>query len=319
MKVSIIIANYNYERYLAEAVNSVLAQTYNNLEIILVDDGSTDGSRSIITQLQEKHPDKIKVLFQENQGHGEAINAGFALCTGEIVALLDSDDVWDVRKLETIVPYFQKSVVSGVMHPLNTVDKEGILIERGIPIPGVPNGDLAQLIMKTGNTWRYPSTSGLAFRRSALEQVIPMDPPEWRTWPDGCLLYCAAFLGKVYAIDNVLASYRAHGENTYWTENPSAEQKETSVAGVAMTNLWINNFLTKINYPGRVDLSQNLDHRRSRYYLRGEWNVKEVLALSKLILEYPFYSVRDRVYFLSRLWLKNVSFATQKNFSVKSN
>lgn len=319
MKVSIIIANYNYERYLTEAVNSVLAQTYTDLEIILVDDGSTDRSRSLITQLQVQHPDKIKVLFQENQGHGEAINAGFTLCTGEIVALLDSDDVWDLRKLETIVPYFQQAEVSGVMHPLNTVNKEGRVIDRGQPIPGVPNGDLAQLIMKTGNTWRYPSTSGLAFRRSALEQVIPMDPPEWRSWPDGCLLYCVAFLGKVYAIDRVLASYRAHGENTYWTENPSTEQKAKSVAGVAMTNLWINKFLRKINYPGQVDLSQNLDHRRSCYYLQGEWNMKEAMDLSRLIMNYPFYSTRDRLYFLGRLWLKHLSFATPKKLSVKNN
>ena len=318
MKVSIIIANYNYERYLAEAVNSVLTQTYDDLEIILVDDGSTDGSRSLITQLQERHPDKIKVLFQENQGHGEAINSGFSLCTGEIVALLDSDDVWDVRKLETIVPYFHQSDLVGVIHPLNTVNKEGVMIDRGV-IPDIPDDDLARLMLKTGCAWHYPATSGLCFRRSALEKVIPIYPPEWRSWPDGCLLYCAAFLGKVHAVDESLASYRAHGENTYWTENPSVEQKKKAVAGVAVTNSWINGFLTKIGHPQRVDLSRHLDHRRSKYYLEGIWDFKEVVALSKLILSCPFYSGRDRVYFLGRLWLKNVSFAKQKKFSVKSN
>jgi glycosyltransferase involved in cell wall biosynthesis len=319
MKVSIIIANYNYERYLSAAIQSVLAQTYENWEIILIDDGSTDGSRSLIQQFQQRYPEKIQVIFQENQGHGEAINAGFKRCQGDIVALLDSDDLWHPSKVETIIPYFKFSEVVGVIHPLNTVNKESVVIEQGHGIAGIPNGDLAKLIMKTGNTWRYPSTSGLAFRRTALEKIIPMDPPEWRKWPDGCLLYCAAFLGKVYALDDVLASYRAHGENTHWTANPSEEQKEDSIEGVAMTNKWINNFLTRINYPGRVDLSQNLDYRRSQYYLRGVWNFREVLSLSGLIVNYPFYNFRDRLRFLLRLWVKNLSFALPSKSFVKTN
>lgn len=319
MKVSIIIANYNYERYLSAAIQSVLVQTYNDWEIILVDDGSTDSSRSLIQQFGQQYPEKIQVIFQENQGHGEAINAGFRLCQGEIVALLDSDDLWHPRKLETIVSRFRSADVVGVIHPLNTVNKEGLVIEQGQGIPGIPNGDLAKLIMETGNTWRYPSTSGLAFRRTALEKIIPMDPPEWRKWPDGCLLYCAAFLGKVYAIDEVLASYRAHGENTHWTANPSTEQREQSIAGVTMTNQWLNRFLLKINYPGRVELSQNLDHRRSQYYLRGSADLGEVLSLSRLIVSYPFYSGRNRLYFLSRLWLKNLSFAIPRRLFVKNN
>ncbi len=312
MKVSVIIANYNYERYLKEAVDSVLTQTYSNLEIVLVDDGSTDGSRSLITQLQEQHPDKIKVLFQENQGHGEAINTGFKLCEGEIIAFLDSDDIWDKRKLEIIMPYFDRTDAVGVIHPLNTINKNGVITDPGTPVLGLENGDLASLVKRTGHACRYPPTTGLAFRRSALEIVLPMDPPEWREWPDGCLLYCAAFLGKVYATDQVLATYRVHGQNTYWREDPSDEQYQQSNDGVALTNRWLNNFLKKINSPDHVDLSKNLDRRRSQYYLKRELNFREAVSISQLILDFPFYSIRDRLYFLGGLWLKSLRFSTRK-------
>ena len=68
MKFSIIISNYNYARYLNAAIESVIAQSYQNFEIIVVDDGSKDNSREVVLKLQEKYPNKIKAIFQENQG-----------------------------------------------------------------------------------------------------------------------------------------------------------------------------------------------------------------------------------------------------------
>lgn len=86
MKVSIIIANYNYAKYLPTAVESVIDQTYTNTEIIIVDDGSKDNSPEVILQLAQKHPGKIKAIFQENQGQGAAFNTGFEATSGDIVA-----------------------------------------------------------------------------------------------------------------------------------------------------------------------------------------------------------------------------------------
>src|ERR1700719_288784 len=86
--VSIIIPNYNYARYLRIAIDSALAQTYAPVEVIVVDDGSTDNSREVI----ESYGDRITPIIKTNGGHGSALNAGYAASRGEIVIFLDADD-----------------------------------------------------------------------------------------------------------------------------------------------------------------------------------------------------------------------------------
>ncbi len=92
MLVSIIINNYNYARYLATAIDSALAQTWHPLEVIVVDDGSTDDSWAVI----ERYGERVHAIRQANGGQGAAYNAGFAASRGEWVIFLDSDDVLDV-------------------------------------------------------------------------------------------------------------------------------------------------------------------------------------------------------------------------------
>jgi glycosyltransferase involved in cell wall biosynthesis len=86
--VSIIINNYNYDRFLAEAINSALNQTYPYTEVIVVDDGSTDNSRQIIAE----YGDRIIPILQPNGKQASAFNNGFAHSKGEIIIFLDSDD-----------------------------------------------------------------------------------------------------------------------------------------------------------------------------------------------------------------------------------
>src|SRR5882757_10189722 len=86
--VSIVITNYNYGRYLRSAIDGALAQTYPNVEVIVVDDGSNDGSREII----ESYGARVVAIVKANGGHGSALNAGFEASRGEIVMFLDADD-----------------------------------------------------------------------------------------------------------------------------------------------------------------------------------------------------------------------------------
>src|SRR2546430_12070413 len=97
--VSILINNYNYGRFLREAIDSALRQTYTNTEVIVVDDGSTDDSRPIIAG----YGSRIVPVLKENGGQASAFNAGFAVSKGELVCLLDSDDVWITEKVERVV------------------------------------------------------------------------------------------------------------------------------------------------------------------------------------------------------------------------
>src|SRR5437016_4869848 len=96
---TIVIDNYNYAQFLREAIDSALAQTYSPFEVVVVDDGSTDGSRAII----ESYGSRIKSLFKTNGGQGSAFNAGFAASNGSVVCFLDADDILLPSALETVV------------------------------------------------------------------------------------------------------------------------------------------------------------------------------------------------------------------------
>ena len=92
--ISVIMPCYNAEAYVAEAIESVLQQTYPQVELIIVDDGSTDTSAQIIKQLADRHPDRISLLFQTNSGPYAARNRGLAHANGNFIAFLDADDTW---------------------------------------------------------------------------------------------------------------------------------------------------------------------------------------------------------------------------------
>ncbi|MGL5878790.1 MAG: glycosyltransferase family 2 protein, partial [Xenococcaceae cyanobacterium] len=96
--VSILINNYNYGKFLPEAIDSALAQTYDRCETIVVDDGSTDNSQEIIAS----YGDRIVPIFKTNGGQASAFNAGFAASSGDIICFLDADDVFLPEKAAAI-------------------------------------------------------------------------------------------------------------------------------------------------------------------------------------------------------------------------
>jgi glycosyltransferase involved in cell wall biosynthesis len=107
MKVSVIIPTYNRGAILEEALESVMRQTYDNYEVIVVDDGSKDHTKEMLDDyLTEK---KIKYLYQSNQGVSAARNRGIEEATGEVISFLDSDDLWKEKKLETEIKYFSRN------------------------------------------------------------------------------------------------------------------------------------------------------------------------------------------------------------------
>jgi glycosyltransferase involved in cell wall biosynthesis len=317
MKVSIIMASYNHARYLPEAINSALEQTYPDLEIVIVDDCSKDNSHQVINEFQEKFPDKIKAIFHQTNsgGHGGSVKTGFENSSGEIIAFLDSDDVWHPDKLDRVVNAFSDQNILGVMHPLETIDGDGNILKSRSPKELLPSGNLARVIIDTGCAWYYPPTSGLAFRRSALEKILPivlaMDPPTWFVaFMDGCLLPCTAFLGQVHAINTILGGYRDHGMNSHAIASKASPTKENIIrklAALEKSNRSLNDFLECIGYPERVSLSRHLDYRRTRYFAQSKWDAQEVQAISRLIVNCTLYSPLERVKFLVRFLIKSIT------------
>src|SRR6516165_1862808 len=94
IRATIIINNYNYGRFLAAAIESALNQTYVNTEIVVVDDGSTDDSRQVIVG----YGDRVRPVLKANGGQASAFNAGFAASTGDVICMLDADDLFYPNK-----------------------------------------------------------------------------------------------------------------------------------------------------------------------------------------------------------------------------
>jgi glycosyltransferase involved in cell wall biosynthesis len=113
--VSVIIPLYNAEKYISETLKSVLNQTYQNFEIIVVNDGSSDRGPEICQAFAQSHPDlQIRIISQANRGLPGARNTGIRSAKGEYLALLDSDDLWHPRKLESHIQHLQRSPLVGI-------------------------------------------------------------------------------------------------------------------------------------------------------------------------------------------------------------
>lgn len=134
--VSVIIVVYNEEKYIAEAIESVLNQTYKDIEIIVADDGSTDKTSEIV-----KRYDKVKYIYQNNKGEGSARNLGVSLAKGKYLAFLDADDIYKKDKIEKQLKILEKNpyvdvvyndleVVDENLRYINTLKSEGIYPKR---------------------------------------------------------------------------------------------------------------------------------------------------------------------------------------------
>ena len=102
MKISVIIPTFNRKVFICEAIKSVLNQTYKDWELLIIDDGSTDNTKSIIDKYSQSNP-HIKYFYQENGGQGSARNLGVKVAAGNWVAFLDHDDIWLPKKLELYI------------------------------------------------------------------------------------------------------------------------------------------------------------------------------------------------------------------------
>lgn len=209
LSVSVIINNYNYERFLSKAIDSALAQTYPQVEVIVVDDGSTDGSRKII----QSYCDKVTALFQANGKQGAAFNNGFKHSTGDIIIFLDADDYLHPQAVQRVVDEWRPGIAK-VHYQLTVVDSEDV--PRGFSFPqggSLERGHLQERILQTSGYCGVP-TSGNALNRHVMEQIFPI-PVEFATTSDDYLSVLVPLYGEVVAIDEELGAYRIHDSNQW--------------------------------------------------------------------------------------------------------
>ncbi len=206
--VSIIINNYNYDRYLRAAIDSALTQTYSPVEVIVVDDGSTDGSREVV----ESYEKRIQPVIKANGGHGSAFNAGFAVSRGEIVMFLDADDELLPKAVDQVVGAWRPGVAK-VQFQLELIDDRGKPFGLWPPFDDfIPNGDIRDRIVRFGEYPTSPS-SGNAYARTALKQLMPLDELIWVQAAEKSLVMLTPFFGEVVSLCAPLGRYRIHAAN----------------------------------------------------------------------------------------------------------
>ncbi|MFC5864167.1 glycosyltransferase family 2 protein [Acidicapsa dinghuensis] len=213
--VSILVNNYNYGRFLSEAIDSALAQTYANIEVVVVDDGSTDNSAEVLAT----YGDRIRLVAKENGGQSSAFNAGFQVSRGPLICFLDSDDIFEPHKVARIVEIFAGDSEIGwcfdrARHFEDTTKEwfpwtanvhKGKIDARGI----VANGHAPYV---------FTSTSGLSFRRETLGHILPM-PETLRIKSgissDNYLKFAAYSLSSGWLVSEPLTLQRIHRSNAY--------------------------------------------------------------------------------------------------------
>lgn len=210
---SVVINNYNYGRFLGEAIDSALAQTYPNVEVIVVDDGSTDESRDVIAS----YGDRVDAILTDNRGQPAALNTGFAASRGRVVCFLDADDVLQPRAIE--LAHVALTAGAAKVHwPLAEVDGTGSPNGCRRPIESLPRGDIFRELVRQGpEVYRYSPTSGNAWARTFLDAVLPLPEIELYRFggADAYLSTLAPLFGQIEALEEPLTLYRLHGGNNY--------------------------------------------------------------------------------------------------------
>lgn len=204
MRACVLMPAFNAERYLSEAVDSVLRQSMSDLELIIIDDGSTDSTLAIARSVRD---DRVRVITGPNRGRAHARNAGLAVAApSSYVALLDADDLWDAEKLATQVEFLdQHPDVAAVGCFMRYISSTGrVLGQTGQTIDAEDMRRIAR-----GELAPFPISSCLLVRREAFTAVGGFDP-SLREAEDLDFLARVARRGGIACIPQVLGSYRIH-------------------------------------------------------------------------------------------------------------
>jgi glycosyltransferase involved in cell wall biosynthesis len=280
--ISVIITNYNYGHFLAQAIESVLNQTYQNFELIVVDDGSTDGSPKVI----KHYENRLIAIFQKNAGQGAAFNTGIAQAKGEIVCFLDADDYFREDKLEKVVMAFRKHPEwVQISHSWISVNKNNQIIGRGGQTLNV--GDVRHLLLQRGR-YAMGITSALAYRRTVLQQVFPVSTKlfevEGKIFTESADTYLATkvpFYGQIGCIKEPLMFYRMHGKNV----RAHSDQISYLIREHENMAAFINQAAQQVGLKKSFDVEQDVDYRSLKALQQNGASLVEVFKIIRLSIE----------------------------------
>lgn len=232
MLVSILINNFNYGRFLVEAIDSALGQTYRNIEVVVVDDGSTDESRDIISG----YGDRIRSVLKPNGGQGSTFNAGWEAARGDVICFLDADDAFTPDKVARVMEFFTADKELGwVFHTLKLLETA---TGKELPRPdrGVTRRIDFRPAMREGKMPNFaPATSGLCFTRDLLSKILPMPVLEG-TSADRFLKLAALAQAPGMYLDEPLVEQKIHGKNAFTLQG---DKQRVGAKSLVFTSYWM--------------------------------------------------------------------------------
>jgi len=329
--VSIIINNYNYESFLRVAIDSALKQTYSNIEVVIVDDGSTDGSQEVI----ESYGDRIVSVLKKNGGQASSLNAGVQASSGGILCFLDADDVFYLQKVEAVVNLLSQlgwqdedilinnflEVVDQNETPIKVDPVNEILSDPGewrfLPaLAGKPlffSGQLNQVstpeqVYQFAAKYRFipylgVQTSGITMTKSLASKVFPLPEQGIKISADVFLVKAASLNGMIYSTNHTLSRYRVHGNNHWY-----ARESKTDFSGTKKFFSELNDFLNaKLIKLGKKPVFSYLDSMSAKGYYRHYFGYQCYGQLFNLALKVLHWRV-DPV--TTRFFVKTIILAT---------
>jgi glycosyltransferase involved in cell wall biosynthesis len=298
--VSIVINNYNYERFLPAAIESALSQSYAPIEVLVVDDGSTDRSREVIAG----YGARILPVLKHNGGQASAFNAGVGASRGQIICLLDADDLFHPDKVSQVVEVFRTAGEETrslfVSHWLDFVDAEGDARPGRFGNKSRRPLNLYDYAKRYGFTYS-PSgpTSGISFNRALAERIFPLPESGLRVGADDFVRRAASLIADCHAMDTVLASYRVHGNNRWYG---TADEQTGPIEHVEQLEAYLNELLV------RNGLDPVIRFRKSMYFCtylaeQAEWRGLTA-QIARALLRHPDLHTARFTYELLRSTLR---------------
>jgi glycosyltransferase involved in cell wall biosynthesis len=215
LAVDVVVTNHNYGRFVGAAVESACAQTHPRVNVVVVDDGSSDESRQVLRQFEGR----VELVLKDRGGQASALNAGFERCGGDVLLVLDADDVLRPQAASRVAAAFAaRPQLSKVQFPMAIIDAAGV--PTGARKPGghlrAPTGDQRRAELSFPFDLPWLPGGGTAFRGEALRRILPIPEADYpRAGADWYLVHLMALLGEAALLDEVCAEYRVHGANAY--------------------------------------------------------------------------------------------------------
>ena len=298
-QVSVVIPTYNCDRYLSQAVESVLSQKRCDFELIIIDDGSTDKTK----QALQPYRNFLHYVYQNNQGVCLARNHGIKLAQGEFIAFLDADDFFLPGKLAAQLAIFDSQQSLGIVHSgWRRVDAEGKLIMNVTPWQSYP-----ELNLETWLKFKPVLPSAMMFRRQWLERIGGFDP-QFRVAEDVDLVLRLALAGCHAAwLPQITVCYRQHEQSAMTNGLPQAE---------CLTKL-LDKFFQEPHLPKQIQLLENnVRHNTLVWIAWYLYETKQYVEMAEYLQQAwnytPYLPVETVVKWVesfaefSRSWVKNL-------------